>query len=103
MATELSAVRALDDAATPRIPRAILEGRWSGLMETGNRFGDGGRDISRFHEKLIKVLDTIVEDLIRGDVHEDTPQDAGGFLVEEAIEFIHTRFVERLAELGMAR
>jgi hypothetical protein len=101
MATEL---RALDDAADPPLlTREILEDRWSGLMETGNRFGDGGRDLSKLHESLIKVLDKIMEGLIRGNVHEDTPNDAGGFLVEEAIDFVHRRWIEGLAELGMAR
>jgi len=95
MATELSAARALNDAATPpRIPRAILEDRYDGLMTSLD-----GMESSKIDLRLILTLRAFCEGVARH------PYDAehGVDLVDECLTLIRECIISRTDELGLAR
>lgn len=100
MATELSAVRALNDP--PRVPKAILEDRYDGLLL--NLAPRNGNHVLGDYNQLQVRLDKVTGDLIRGIIRQEPDDDdVVGRIMGEVQDVVRETIVRRVDELGLAR
>jgi hypothetical protein len=94
MSEQQAAIAALPDP-TSKVPRAVLEDRYDGLMV--RRRGPNVGDYNEFQTKIDLILARLVEGTARTEGDEDNP------LVGELETLIREHVIRRVDELGMAR
>jgi hypothetical protein len=103
MATQASAVRALDDAASPpRIPRAILQDRYDRATTA-----DWGGTPTKLGDRLHRVIKDLIEEVTwsqwDGDLKQPNGLAGDGAVHDELEDLIREHAIRRVDELGLAR